>query len=625
MSRRWLASALILGVAALVRLPHYDVAWFGYDQIKFMTQARLVLAGHWDVLGPDASGLNIIGPLYSYLLAGLLWIREDPRFLVLFGVLCDVVAAWFVYDIARRLSGPAAAIVAAVSYVTVPTLVIGTRLLWNPTLLPGLVALAWWLAVRYREWPSTWTLIGIAFAAGLMLPLHATGIFHAAGLAVAVMMSRRPTVPQFVVAVTAGLLPLLPVLPRLLGSTSDVGALGGRIAMPTNLIPTLVALAEITLGFPKAFGQYPSADLSTGVFHVQAVVAAAGLIVTVARRTAYWPIWGGLALSLASEVIGAVFYAAAISWHYFIALAPAVCLWIGHVVSLAPRGRLPVAVCLSAMATLHLWFVHDFDRRAIASGLIRVETQQVGIRGPALVGYAPTLRDLRITGREVQSIVPDGATAMLMARGARGELWRETAAEFMTPAAGPRDGWTTSFLLTGPGATQLEPGVRIVGDRVCAFERSSAVWRGIHRPPVAGWELPGFADTDWVALDFPRRITGRSLAGPHLALATWRSPQLLLRGNFAVDTAQPRRAFGMTIRSAGVHWIGGAFVNGVPITGIRDRVLLSSVARTQEWFLDVTSGLRAGENTIAIALDGQVAMFDLDIFEVPCLDTEWYY
>lgn len=625
--RPWCASLLVLGIAAAVRLPHYDVAWFGLDQIYFMAEARRVLSGQWDVVGPLASGLNIVGPLYSYLLAGLLWLRDDPRFLVLFGVTCDVAATWFVYDTARRLTAPSLGIVAALTYVTVPTLVLGTRLIWNPSLLPAVVAIGWWLAVRYCHNPSTLKLVSVAFAAGLTLPLHATGIFHAAGLMVAVLIAKPPSFGQILAALVAGALPLLPLLPRLVGATSDAGSLGDRFAVPVELVPALKSFAQMTLGFPRAFGEHWSAGLSTAAALVQALVAGIGLVLGLTQRSPYRPIWLGLTVSLVSLCAAALFYAGPISWHYFIALAATLCLCIARAIGGLPTWRIGAAAAMAGIAVAHLPFLERFDRQAIASGLIRVEAGRVGFRVPQTTAYAPVLRDLRAIGRAVQSVIPDGATAMLGAHGGRGELWRETGAEFMPPAAAPLDGWRAEFLLMGPGATPLRPKARLIDKRVCAFERSRIRWKALHGAPPIGWELPQFADSDWMTIGLPQRMRGPSLAGPGSALVGWRSPQLLLRGRFDAATTAGRHALGVLVRSLGYseHWIARASINGTALASPKDRVFLSTVSMSHEWFIDLTGRLQAGENVIALALDGQIPAFDLDVFDVPCLDSEWYH
>jgi hypothetical protein len=626
--RSWLLSALVLGFAALIRFRHYDIAWFGLDQIYFMAEARRILAGHFDVVGPLASGLNIIGPLYSYLLAGLLWIRDDPRFLGLFSVTCEVIASWFVYDTARRVAGPAAGIAAAVTYVTAPVLVLSTRMIWNPTLVPALVALGWWLVVRYVQAPSSAKLVGVALISGLTLTLHATGVFHAAGLMLAVLVARRPTLRQLLAALVAGVLPLVPVILLLKSNTTDVGVLGSRFAWPGEFLPIIKGLCEIVLNFPRAFARDWSADLAASVLRVQAIVATLGLAYALVGRSAYWPVWVGVTVAVVSNVASAIFYAGSISWHYFIALVPIACLCGAQAIGSLPRWRVTAAGLMSSLAASLLLFIGQVDGEAIASGLIRVDAGLVGFRVASVIGYSPTVRELHNLGHTLREVIPDGSTAMLMAHGIRGDLWRETGAEFMPKGDSPRSDWPTQFMLMGPGATPLIPSARMLGERVCVFERSPLVtWKSRHGALSAGWELPDFIDGDWIALELPRRTTGPSLAGPFRALATWRVPQMLLRGRFTVDALQRQRAFSVSIHGVGSsqHWIAQVAVNGKPLAVTRERVMYSSMTRNQEWLIDLTSALRTGENVIALAIDGQVPAFDLDVFEVPCLDREWYY
>lgn len=627
-SRPGFTPFLVFAIAALVRLPHYDVAWFGLDQVYFMAEARRVLAGHFDVVGPLASGLNIIGPLYSYLLAGLLWIRDDPGFLGLFSVTCDVIASWLVYDAARRVAGPAAGIAAAVTYVTAPVLVLSTRMIWNPTLLPALVALGWWLVVWYVQAPSSAKLVGVALISGLTLTLHATGVFHAAGLMLAVLVARRPTLRQLLAALVAGVLPLVPVILLLKSNTTDVGVLGSRFAWPGEFLPIIKGLSEIVLNFPRAFARDWSADLAASVLRVQAIVATLGLAYALVGRSAYWPVWVGVTVAVVSNVASAIFYAGSISWHYFIALVPIACLCGAQAIGSLPRWRVTAAGLMSSLAASLLLFIGQVDGEAIASGLIRVDAGLVGFRVAPVIGYSPTVRELRNIGHTLREVIPDGSTAMLMAHGIRGDLWRETGAEFMPKGDSPRYDWPTQFMLMGPGATPLVPTARMLDDRVCVFEPSMPLtWKSQHGTLPAGWELPGFVDDDWASLELPRRVAGPSLAGPFRALATWRAPLTSLRGRFTPETLDRRRVFSVVIKGVGSsqYWIAMVAVNGKQVAVTRERMMYSSLSRNQEWLIDIGSEIRAGENIIAVAVDANVPAFDLDVFEVPCADAEWYH
>ncbi len=146
-----LGGGFVLATACVSRLRNYDLGWFGWDQAYFLAEARRVAAGDFDVTGPLAVGVNVIGPLYSYVLGGLLWMGGDAGFLALCNALLEVAAVGLVFVSARRLSGLAGAIAAAVTYASVPVLVLSTRMIWNPSWLPALSVVGWWLVLRYTE------------------------------------------------------------------------------------------------------------------------------------------------------------------------------------------------------------------------------------------------------------------------------------------------------------------------------------------------------------------------------------------------------------------------------------------------------------------------------------------
>lgn len=620
LSRSSATALIVFGIAAIVRLPHYDVAWFGLDPIQFIAEARRILAGHWHVAGPKASGLDIIGPLYSYLLAGVLWVRDTPSDIALLAALVEVAAAWLVFDCGRRLSGLAGGFLAAVSYIAAPILTVGTRVIWNPSLLPAVAALAWWLAVRHVQSASTGKLAAIAFSAGLMLTLHATAVFQVAALAIVVVLSHRLSLRQVFTAVAAGLVPLLPVLPRLFGET-NAGALLDRIAAPSDAVASVRGLIDLTLGFPRLLPHWSGIGASAGLY-LQAALAAVGLASGLMARTLQWPIWIGVTVAFAGQVAGALFYTSPIAWHHFIALVPLLSLCVGHSLTALHRGRVAVAAACALACGLQLLFVYHFDRLALAAGWIRVNTQWVALHAPQGTGYALHLRELQAIGNALRDELPDGAATSATGHGARAELWRETGGPFVPAAVPPRARSRSEFVLMGSGATVESLGARLVGDRVCVFEHGDkTIWRARHEPAPVGWELPAFPDQDWASLRLPARAAAPG-GVPSAALVTWPSPQLLLRGRIVSDRPR-RRLLSVAIRSSGGRQEVQAALNGTPITASRERTLGGFLGQTREWLFDVTS-LRAGENTLAIAVTAEQPHFELDVFELPCFDADWY-
>ncbi len=627
MSLRVWAGVAVLAFAGLVRLPHYDISWFGNDQINFVAEGRLILSGDWNIVGPRAAGFNIIGPLYSYLLAGLLWIGKDAAFLAFINAMCEVVAAWLVYDTARRLSGQAAGVVAGVLYASAPILIISTRLIWNPSLLPAAVALGCWLVVRYSERPSTWRLVAVALVCGLTLTLHATGIFPSAAWVFIALLAKWPSPGQLAAAVAAGLLPLTPIWARLLSGPSQAGAVAAPLAA-NDVLATITGIGTMMVNFPvSAYREHWSAMPSAAVLHLDALVAIVGLAIGVTRKGSYRPVWVGLAMALCAHLAGAVAYSGPLAWYYFTGAVPIVCLCIAHAIGAWPRLSVTASAFIVLLSIAHLMFVDAFDRRAIEMGFIPVRPEGLVLRLPPLgPSNGITLREVKNTGVALRDTFPDGVTAMRASHGVRAELWRETGAEFMPRVAAPRDDWASEFVLMGAGATVLHSGARLVGDRVCVFDRpTGASWRVRRDDVPAGWERSAFADDRWFEFTLPRRMIGPLEAGP-AAPGLWGSPRQFLRGRLNIERLSGQHLYVVSLHSNGnsQHWIARFAVNGTDVGMTKSRVVASSVFRNEEWLFDLTGLLRDGENLIALAVDGQAPAFDLDVFELPCLDREWY-
>ena len=134
-----------------------------------------------------------------------------------------------------------------------------------------------------------------------------------------------------------------------------------------------------------------------------------------------------------------------------------------------------------------------------------------------------------------------------------------------------------------------------------------------------------FVDDRWYPLPMPRRMMGRLSDGPSWP-SVWRTPRQSLRGRIGVEQPGGRRFYVVSIHSRGnsVHWIARFVVNGTDVPAIKNRTLNSSIFRNEEWLFDVTGPLREGENLFALAVDGTTQEFDVDVFEPPCVDREWY-
>ena len=624
-------SILVLAIAAAVRLPHYDIAWFGIDQVYFLSEARRIRAGATEVVGPLSSGLNLLGPLYSYLLAGLLWLRNDAAFLGLFNVACEVAGAWFVFDAGRRLAGTAAGVVAGITYAVSPILVLSTRLIWNPSLLPMMVAIGWWTVVRYGEKPSFLRLAATALAAGLMLPLHPTGIFPAAGVVLAAVLMHRPPIAHLAAAAVIGALPLLPTLTRMTKRTGDVNALGTLLTFPADFFSTIPAVVTLFLDFPARLApDDPIATVAAGALYVTTVIAAVGALRGMHPRHPRHPrehrLWIAMSLTCLVYLIAAAIYSGGLTWYYLLAFVPMIALFIARAIGHLPaRLHVAGAALVLACAAAELAFLQRFDAAAMETGLLKIDSSRVMIRRAPGEAFSLTMREVRAISDAASQVVNDGATALQSVHGMRGELWRESGAEFMPPAPAPQSVRERHFAVVGRDARPLKEDAKLITTRVCAAARDEIRWRGQHRA-LPGWETASFADDHWFDLPLPRRTEAPSLSADNPRFAEWRTGRLVLRGRYTVGTPGRKRFLAITTHSppGAVVQNTELFVNAVPVVPTKTRVMYG-IYLNQEWLIDLTDRVTSGENLIAIGFVSAGNTFDLDVFEVPCTDSEFYF
>lgn len=120
-------------------------------------------------------------------------------------------------------------------------------------------------------------------------------------------------------------------------------------------------------------------------------------------------------------------------------------------------------------------------------------------------------------------------------------------------------------------------------------------------------------------------MMGSPSFGPALP-GLWRTPRQFLRGTVEIGDPNRQHLYVVSLHSHGssAHWVVRFVANGIDIPEVKHRLVHSSVFRNEERLFDLTSRLRAGTNSIALALDGQTPAFDVDVFDLPCLDREWY-
>jgi len=178
-----IAVALVMLLAALLRLGHLDLVEFKGDEVQHLHLAERVLDGHLALTGSMASVGLPKPPGMTYLMAIPLTASRDPRVVSGFIALLNVGAVFVCYRIGRRYFGVSAGLIAVLLYAVNPWAVVYARKIFTADVLPPFVALALDALLsalvenRRRAW--TWTLVWmtaltqITFSAIVLVPAFA--------------------------------------------------------------------------------------------------------------------------------------------------------------------------------------------------------------------------------------------------------------------------------------------------------------------------------------------------------------------------------------------------------------------------------------------------------------------
>jgi hypothetical protein len=192
----WAALAVILAVAAFLRLWQVDLGYLSLHTSRDLYRSLLLLRGvEFPLLGSEILyGGRVLGPLMYFLCAPPLAIWCSPLSVAYFIALVNLALVFVVWRFARSYFGPSVALWSAAIYAVFPLEISQLRFYWNPCFIPlmSTVALIAVLAVavRGRVWHLVTAAIFIAFA----IQLHMSGaeLIIGAGL---ILLIARPRIP----------------------------------------------------------------------------------------------------------------------------------------------------------------------------------------------------------------------------------------------------------------------------------------------------------------------------------------------------------------------------------------------------------------------------------------------
>ena len=213
--RPWelLLLVVILGLAAWLRLRELDLMEFKLDEAVAVDLARRVLDGELPTVGLTSSVGARNPPLFVYLTAIPLAVRDDPLAATAFVGVLAVVAVALTYVVLRPRFGKLAALVAAALFATAPWAVLYGRKIWAQDLLPVFATLLLWSLFVVLERPRTRAVALVPVLLCVMFQLNFSALaLVAPAAALLLYRARELNWVAFAVGVVAAVLLLGPWL-----------------------------------------------------------------------------------------------------------------------------------------------------------------------------------------------------------------------------------------------------------------------------------------------------------------------------------------------------------------------------------------------------------------------------
>ena len=467
--REWMALALILAVAALLRM-----GWPGFTEFK-QDEAHLYALAldvaelrAWPLRGISSSVGLPNPPISVYLFALPLVVWKSPLAATLFVGALNTASVALGYWLARRYWGVRVALISAALYAAAPWAVIYSRKIWAQDLVPLFtVAYVATGLLAFVEGRRGWLVAHLALLA-VVVQIHLSGVALVPLTVLLLVWFRRSVDRRFLLAgLGAAALTALPIalygLSRLGGLAGASGWLAAHPSvLSTDSLELALMLAQGTqlrgLAGPEAFRAFEaSVPNFTPLLWLGGLLTLAGLGLVVGR---WWARRGrarptGITVGLIVGlwlVLPSLFFlrhATPVFPHYFIILFPAPYLLAALVVDAAStRWRVPWLWLLpTAIAVSQVW---------LSLALLRFvgQTHTPGAFGTPLAVMLQAVEAARSLGQEVVVVADGTDPATEQAPAIFEALLRHTPHRFV-------DGRTTAVFPAGEAAVLLWPPAQV--------------------------------------------------------------------------------------------------------------------------------------------------------------------
>jgi 4-amino-4-deoxy-L-arabinose transferase-like glycosyltransferase len=646
----------ILALGAFVRFSGLDVGWFLQDQARDAMAAQGILSGRdFPLVGPHAalSTVQLVGPLYYYLVAIPYGLSANPVVGVAFLNVLGVLSIYLTYRLGREMFGSLEGLVAAALYAVFPMAVLSGKALWNPGFIPFFSTLflltLWRFLVGRRPWALALTL----FLLGVLLQIHMSGAIFVLLLPVALLLYRPPLRrwPLVTGLVSAALLYVPYVIfevqhgwpdgDKILAwagknPASSFWLIAGRGFWTPFLLPERLAAALGGGGSPALFPVVQRAELALVALGLLTV-----LVLMIMSKDGRPYILLGFWFALPFVIVP--HNRIGVMWYYFDILYPAQFLIIGVLIQVALRVfpetcghrwahtecRITLALLVSLFVAMQVWFMISFEREVQRSGLLKV-TRGIGLtaadQGETTIAIMP-LRDKRALAKNFLSeFGADHALVERRAHGAIYQLFREDKGFLFgtLPRPMPAEQFDSTLhylIVRDDSQLTLEQGreATVGAYRIVAYHPliEYESWKWSVSPELEWWSERA-DNSRWGPLTLPARRVPEPAVFAAIPYVQWPGKRIVFRGRMTVSSVGQPVWLVLNIRDSysSHHEVGELYLNGQLLKTTRTISYDNANSRNVEVLVDVTSDLRAGSNLIAFEVTGMNGEFDLDLYEL---------
>jgi 4-amino-4-deoxy-L-arabinose transferase-like glycosyltransferase len=645
----------ILVLAALVRLTGLDLGWFLQDQVRDgMTALGIISGREFPLVGPQAalSTMNLVGPLYYYLLAFSYGISPDPMVGVALISLLNLLSVYLTYRLGTEMFGPPVGLVAAALYAVFPMAILSSKVLWNPGFVPFFTVSLLLTLWRFLVGRQPWTLAAAIFLLGVLLQMHMSGAIFVILFPIALLLYRPPVRLGPLVVGLLGVLCLyvpyglfqfqqgFPDLHKLLAwigpnPAQSFWLVASRALWSPFLLPERFAAALPGGRFPWIFPLIQRAEL--GLLCLALLVLVVRVVKTADRRP-----YVLLALWFALPFIIFTQNRIGVMWYYFDVIYPAQFLAIGLLTQAfldyvprlnsqrmsdwaQPAVALLVGICILGQA----WFIFSFERQIKRSGVL-------SFTGHILLSFADPghgimttmpIRYKRDLARRFQQGFNVNFTILEhRAHGAVYQLFREDKGFLFRSVPqhqphGQPDSAAHYLIIRHDLPVPLDQGRELaVGPyKIVAYQPTIRYesWRWSASPGAEWWSAE-FDDAAWSAVTLPARKIPNPAIYEGIPYMRWPGKTVAFRGWLEVRSAEQPLWLGLNIRHS--HFVqqdvAALYLNGQALKPSRIDPYDTVNSRNTEVIVDATSALQVGSNLVAFEITGVSDEFDLDLYEL---------